>query len=349
MFLSGLVVGRAVLAPFWAPEEIELKRRFGFVVAAFLGFAHLPTSAATVGHWRMDESGASAGGVVGTVSNAANPGTIDGVGLNSATFSSDVPGPQIYDPVSGSTYSNGLSLNASGNAHRVRVANNAALNVGAGGDESFTVEFFIRLIEEPLSYDNFLARVENGPGGDGTTSSDRRGWQVDFDHGGTASSYGKVRSRWDTPGAPPPDWNRVSSGGYLLVDTANGSGQTADYPTGSNDVALAGDGVNDLASWHHVALTYNDSTGKFQVWLDGVGGGIATLAGPYVHPSGALEFGKFNSGTYDMLIDEVRYSSGVLSPGQFLQAVPEPGAVGAVVAAAPLLLRRLKTKRRRVY
>ena len=180
-------------------------------VAAVLGASAAATQAAPIGHWRMDEPGASAGGTVGTVSNAANPGTINGAGQSNARFSTDVAGAQVFDPVAGTFVANGYSLDASAANARVVVANNAALNVGGAGDKSFTIEFFVKLVGEPGNYESFLSRVANGAIADTSTTSDRQGWQVDFDHASTASTYGKIRSRWDTAGTPPPDFNRVTT------------------------------------------------------------------------------------------------------------------------------------------
>lgn len=81
---------------------------------------------------------------------------------------------------------------------------------------------------------------------------------------------------------------------------------------------------------------------------DGVPGSLRTLAGEYEHPDASLIFGKLNGATYGLLIDEVRYSSGVLTPDQFLQArAPEPStlillAVGAACVAAAGRRRRRK-------
>jgi len=315
-------------------------------MAAAIAAAVNSASAAVVGHWRMDETGAVAGGTVGTVVNAANPGTINGSGVNNPKFSADVPGAYIHDPVAGTYTANQFSLDAAGANALVRVANHSALDVNVGGDRSFTVEFFIKLVGEPSNYENFVGRMFNGPVSDTQTgSSDRQGWQVDFDHGAT-STYGQIRSRWDLPGSPPPDWNNVTSGGHIFVDTDSGSGVRAEY-TGA-DYATNGDGLNDLSAWQHVALTYNDTTRQFRIYLNKTAGSLRTLNGTFEHGPAPLDFGKFSGTGYGLLIDEVRYSSGVLPTSSFLSAsaVPEPATMG--VAAAGLLMLAFRRPRRRV-
>ena len=90
-----------------------MQRRFAALCAATVMVSASPVVlAAPVGYWRMDESGASDGGAIGTVVNVANPGTIDGTASGGALYSSDVPAPYIFDPVAGTYTPNAFSLDA---------------------------------------------------------------------------------------------------------------------------------------------------------------------------------------------------------------------------------------------
>lgn len=314
-----------------------------FAAGAFVLFAPvLAASADTIGWWRMDDAGASGGAPIATTASEVNSPTLDGAGFGNASYGTDVPGAFIFDPMAGDYRANQFSLDASTNNAQVRIANNALLDPAAP-NASFTIEMFIKLVGEPGSYDSFVSRVQNGPTNDTTTVSDRRGWQLDFDHGTGTNAYGEIRSRWDTPGDPPLDFNRVVSGRPLFVDTAGGTGNPADYTNA--DPFLEGDGTNDLSSllWHHIALTFNASNQVLTIWTDYSQGSSQTLVDTYQHPAASLIFGKLSNAGYGLFFDEVRYSSGVLGPDQFLVAtgIPEPSGLGVIMAglAACVFLR----------
>jgi|GEM_PF-6349164 len=60
----------------------------------------------------------------------------------------------------------------------------------------------------------------------------------------------------------------------------------------------------------------------------------------------SIVFGKTSGTNYGLLIDEVRFSSGVLTPDQFLKIVPEPAtALQLLVGAGVLWLRRRRPSR----
>lgn len=317
---------------------LMLRRRTSLAATALLAAASV-ARADTIGWWRMDDAGASAGATIGTTASEVNSPTLDATGSSNARYGSDVPNAFIFDPLTGTYHANNFSLDASTNNARVQISNNAILDP-VTPDASFTIEMFIKLGGEPGSYDTFLSRVQNGPiDPDTSSSSDRRGWQIDFDHGTGTNSYGRVRSRWDTPGTPPLDFNRVVSGRQLFVDTDAGTGNPADYVNA--DPFLEGDGTNDLSSllWHHVALTFNASNQVLTIWTDYNQGSSQTLVDTYQHPAASLVFGKFANAGYGLFIDEVRYSSGVLSSDQFLvaTAIPEPTSLGLIVVGLAAL------------
>lgn len=218
---------------------------------------------------------------------------------------------------------------------------------------SFTVEFFIKMIGEPANYESILNRRETS----------NLGWQVDFDHAANLA-FGRIRSRWDTPAGEPdgvaepgldenvnfvlgPQGN--ANAAKVFIDTGakdelgadvgpQNTGNPLDYiydaaslNPNETDVALQGDGANDVAEWHHVAMTFDQVTGEIRFYFDYQLMQARTLAGTegdgFTHPSGALQFGKLAGQDYALGIDEVRYSNKVLKSFEFLQAMsaPEPG------------------------
>ena len=298
------------------------------------------TSAETVGLWRFAEVGASVGQAMSTAENAAIPGLIDALATAGApAYSDDVPAAEIFDPVTGVTYTNEWSFDASAAGSRLATSDVPEL------DGSFTIEFFLKVIGEPASYETFLRRFE---------TSDLV-WKLDFDHAPNLG-FGKIRSRWDTPAGPPdgvaeagvdenvnfvvrPQTNFDSD--LIYIDTGakdaagldvgpQNTGRAVDYvyDTASGnpndaDLALQGDGQNDLPEWHHVALSFDEVAQQVTLYLDYRLVRTRTLSDSqgdgYTHPAAGLEFGKFNGSTANLLFDEIRYSSGLLSPGEFLR------------------------------
>ncbi|MDB6072007.1 MAG: hypothetical protein JWL81_3178 [Verrucomicrobiales bacterium] len=294
--------------------------------AAFLNLPALPPVTGnpapdTVGFWRFDDSTAANAGTIGRTASLTNASVLSATGQNSARYSTDVPGALTYDPLTGSAWPNKFSLNAAAANARVIVPDSQLLNT-----PDFTLEFFIKLTGEPLGFDAF-ARRGIGVGTDSATASTRRSWQVEFDSSAAASAYGRLRARWDTPGSPPLDWNRGAAGGLVFADTPVADGNPFSY--GAGDPQAAGDGVNDSASrkWRHVALTWNGATKKFNVISDYQTVGSQTLAAPFVHPVAALELGKTVATAYGLNLDEIRYTSRVLSPAELLRALT-PDASG---------------------
>ena len=303
---------------------------------ALLGSA----SAGTVGLWRFDEDTAAAGGSVAAAVNEANPGILNAqVNAGTPLYSDDVPAAEIYDPVNDVTYANGFSLDASGSNANLSILNDVSL------DSSFTVEFFIKLSGEPASYESFLRRQEFVD----------LNWQIDFDHGAN-QIFGRIRSRWDTPAGGVSDGvsdatdensNFVlgpggnASAPKLYIDTGakdtigadvgpQNTGDPADYVysavsinTFDTDVALQGDGINDVDEWHHVAMSFDETTGEIKIYFDYLLAQTRTLADTegngYTHPVANIVFGKLSGGSYGLLMDELRYSGDILTPGSFLR------------------------------
>jgi len=128
--------------------------------------------AAQGGYWRCE---GTAGGAVGTVPNVLSPGTLDGAGEGSAVYGASVIGPTIWDPISGTTYSNSTSLAIDG-AKQVRVADDAALDA-----PDFTIEAFIKTGLQ-TGYPGYVSHM----------IINNQGWQLDIDPDEDA------RTRFDT-------------------------------------------------------------------------------------------------------------------------------------------------------
>lgn len=288
--------------------------------------------AATTGWWRLEEG--SAGSAVSAALDSSGNGFDQTSGVGTPTYSTNVPGAFIFDPVSGSTSANTLSLDASVANSRIRTVNDTAFNT------SFTAEMFVQVTGEPGGYHNFLRRQES------TTSR----WQIDFDHA-ASGAFGRARARLDTSDGEngnfvvgPTGGGSISGANRIWVDTPSGDGNPATYALGT-DWASQGDGINDNLDWHHVAITLNPATREWsfyfdyqlmqtRVWAD-------TDSSGYVHPSGILEFGKGGGNDYGLFVDEVRYSDGILAPNQFLQVtIPEPSSAMLGLLGALGLFRR---------
>lgn len=270
---------------------------------------------ATVGYWRLE--------------NNALDSTLNGLNgsVSGGVFSTlDTPGPVIFDPVAGTYTTNTYAYNASGSGARTIVVPDNALFT----QENFTWEMFIRVVDQPSSYDSFLTNRD-------TANSLSRGYQIDFD-GNTAAgntAFGRLRARFDIPTAIPvtdpptnnPYQNQVPTvtTGYLYRD-ADGGG-------------AGGIRVNEDTSWHHIALTKEGNV--VRVYLDGVAGSPRTLTGTFEEAMASIIFGKISTADYRLLIDEVRFSDTVLLPSQFLQAVPEPSrALLLLFCAGAIAFRR---------
>ena len=296
----------------------------------------------TVGHWRFDSGEAQADAQISVSENVANPGVHDAVSAGGdPLYSSDVPAGKIYDPIADVTLDNGYSMNAGASNAKLRIADSEDFNT------SFTMELFIKVVGEPNGYPSFVRRQE----------ARDLGWQIDFDGNKNGLYYGRPRTRWDTPAGGITDnvdekdvdenFNFTVStiGGKhaarIFVDTGAKDEAGADvgpqntaniidyiFNAGSPNpseqkVSLQGDGTNDDARWHHLALTFNESSGEISYYLDYVLTQKRTLSDSeengYTHPAAFIDIGKLTNQPFGLLLDEVRYSSVILSPEKFLR------------------------------
>ena len=138
----------------------------------------------------------------------------------------------------------------------------------------------------------------------------------------TIAAWYKVTS---TNQAPIVEWNNIAHGGtsgvHMWVNTYgyqwNGQG------TGANYVDVNGNDVNYIINtadhiinkWHHLAVTYNSSTGNAQVYLDGVLANQRNLGIIVPQTSSDLYVGARpdSEPRFTGLIDEVRIYNRVLS------------------------------------
>ncbi len=277
-----------------------------------------------IGHWRFDEDEAADGGDIITALNSASDLNNATPGNGTPAYSSDIPAPIIYDPLTDTNLTNRFSFDASTANSRLRVENDPALNT------SFTLEFFMKMIGEPGGYQSFVRRQQG---------ADLR-WQIDFDHG-NMGAFGRLRTRFDTPAAEegvnensnfvlgPIGGANIPDPLRLWIDTDPGDGMSASYddPT---DWSLDGDALNDSPTWHHAAITFDEETGEISFYYDYDLMQTRTLSDSegdgYTHPDAFLEFGKLSGGDYGMLIDELRFSGDIILPFQFLQTEVPPAS-----------------------
>lgn len=129
------------------------------------------------------------------------------------------------------------------------------------------------------------------------------------------------------PSSPPERWQlRVSPGtGHLAYRSDPLGGPTNQTATGTKKI--------DDGLWHHVAMTYDQTTQTLKTYVDYQLDLSKTQVVTNVN-NAPINFGRMASGAdgvYNWYFDEVRYSSGVLTSSQFLQ-LPEPASLGLLGA-----------------
>ncbi|MEC7222937.1 MAG: hypothetical protein VXW02_01570, partial [Verrucomicrobiota bacterium] len=240
---------------------------------------------------------------------------------------------------------NNFSLNATDPNSRLRVPDSEDFNT------SFTIEMFIKIVGEPNGWHSFLRRQEG---------QDLR-WQLDIDNSNNGLYYGRSRSRWDTPAGGASDNvaekdidenvnfvvspQGANNAPRLFIDTGakdENAGDIGDQNTanpsdyifdaGSPNVnntkaSLQGDGINDDTRWHHIALTFDEETGEISYYFDYSLSQKRTLVDTeedgYTHPKAPIDFGKLANGGYELYLDELRYTTGLLDTNNFLRTVSE--------------------------
>ena len=203
---------------------------------------------------------------------------------NPPVFDSDTPGAQIWN---GAT----LSLAGPENHSSLRFVNEGATGAGSpiGGEVSITgtdanvqpadltIEAFVKMKRQMPRHALLASKRRNGQTG--------ASWSLSID------PQGFVRARFDTqPGAD-------SKSGPGFNQTFGSSASMAD------------------GAWHHVALTFDQSTRSASIYVDHIRCGGGSTTGPLVYDDSPLILGR----GLDGWLDEVRLSPEVLHPEQFLR------------------------------
>jgi len=273
----------------------------------------------TIGYWRFES-----GDLLDDETPADNDVTKQGGNSASLVSSTDLPGPQIYDPVADTTVANGGSI--IGTSYHTRDesghtsapaylrASQAAFQVT---NADFTYEQFIKI--SPYSIANGAANMLQQYENKGDDPGDfQKGWRTRFEpNAGTPRTYSSVD----------------------LVDLNNADDASVEIPLSTVNI---GDG-----QWHHIAVTYDntssgaDGDGVYKLYIDYVNVATDTIdtaddfaRDMYLHfgvtfvaNPGEPGPGETLTNTITHLTDEARYSDTVLTSSQFLVAVPEPSTL----------------------
>lgn len=285
---------------------------FGMLVAmlAVVTTAAASAPAATIAYWQFDEGsdGATASSVLTQVNSPALDGTGVSEGSGLPKFSSQVPVNTVVAAGNGvvnASNTGSLRLTNTGlpgnpNSHNASVIQADGSNA-LMKPASFTVELWVKVNQ----FANFAGII-------GKERVDQTGcsWQIDTDNAG------HLRARFDT--------QTLGTGGSGV--------------TGYNQSFTATDFIINDGQWHHVALTYDQTTKGFVLYADYNVIRTGNTAFNLVYDNDVFEIGHIGGRGFDGWVDEVRLSDTVLLPAQFLVA-PEPASL-MLLAPAMLMIRR---------
>ncbi|TLD71414.1 LamG domain-containing protein [Phragmitibacter flavus] len=312
-------------------------------IAAFcstlIGLLLVPTTqAATVLYYQF---GGTAGSNATSVTdssgnNLTGTGSSSGTGAVLPQYNSSTPGLTILDGLNGPVINSNNTTSVkfenagvndatpvynTGRGGRIAVTSPLFEPVDSTTPFSFTLEMFVR-VEDNVQFASLAGKERNG----GPT------WLLDTNNVGNAA----------------PNVESIDSQLRLRVDhqvLANTSGDGFNQNIGSNSNGLFGDG-----EWHHVAITFDDSTNTFTFYKDYAlaGSGQISAVGvqDLVYNGGAFFLGNAGGGrAFDGWMDEVRFSNSILTTDQFLRAIPEPMTASLlIIGATSCLLRRQRAR-----
>jgi len=294
-------------------------RRIGVLTLAFLLCSVWPAHAGPIGYWRLEDG--PVGTEATTLASEANSPLLDGTEGGSASgamaFSDQVPDIIILDPVTGTTAANTLSL------FTKRVGNNRFdvddnLNVPPLHEpDTFSCEMFIKAGDDVSGYRVMARKTRGGANGS---------WFL-------MANAGRIGLRVDSD-----------------IDL-NGDGDTNDPGEGRFNQGLysnvAAHGSIDDGQWHHIAVTYDDSPATFKLYKDYsyIGQLVPGNGGSIVYDGGVLHLGGRNNGNgWEGWMDELRLVDDVLTPEQFLRAIPEPATLSLLGLGLAALARRRRRR-----
>ena len=241
-----------------------------------------------------------------TVDSLFNNGALQGTANGSPVFNADRPAGTIVDGLNGPEIGPSTASLEFSNSQSVFIPFDPLLE-----PDQFTVEFFMKA-DAQGGYPGIVQKRKQ-LGGSSTVGGGNITWGV----GKEANE--RTFARVDTTTTTNRTWT-------ILGSTADGE-------------------------WHHFALTYEEvaNNGVWTLYRDYELLAVKTDVGliDYDGMSG-LYFGDATSTDFQQylgLLDEVRFSDVVLTPEQFLHAIPEPASI-ALLALGCLMVPLLGRRRR---
>ena len=269
-----------------------------FLIAMLLASAVHVVRAETLAWWRMEgRAGVSADGQA--VKSETNSPAMDGRGrqesIRTMEYCSDIPGDFIYDPVSGTCYTNlsALMVRDNGtNSCYVEVPCDPAVNSPAG----FTIELFLKASGEQRAKGGDILPIFKKARKDDKSAA----FEIHVSRSGTPRSYNWLQASITSPLQQPQELSKNKYGGITHV--------------------------TDGKAWRHLALVYDASNNVARYYCDYELLATAQVPLPLA-PLDAAHFligGQPGGRGISGVIDEVRISRQPLEPSDFLRASARP-------------------------